>query len=200
MTELKNAVLIDLILHKLQAIDPYVLLAGGAVRDSYLDIEPNDYDVFLYVPENQPMWSIYKRFEALGMKIVLIGFDGDEISQDYKINPMIRYVFQLIDPELSIKVQIIVLNQPTFKIVDTFPLSICKAWYTPSRGIRLENDFKLTIVTRQIFQTNQLYADGHKYLRKIVDRFKPLGYTFCTNKQSVVDHYINLQINERGYK
>lgn len=42
----------DIVLSKLELLDRYCIIAGGAPRDWYLGMEATDIDVYLYYPVN----------------------------------------------------------------------------------------------------------------------------------------------------
>lgn len=165
--------LADMLINKLRAFDPYVLLAGGAPRDWYFGNEASDLDIYVYQQGDYcTSRSIERRLNSLGFTYNFLAFN--EFQENYEKNENIRYVIDIHGFDTT--VQLIILKTPTWGIVDTFPLSICKIWYSPERGIVPTTDFKLSVKTKGIFKTNSLYSDGDKYVDKIRNKFKDYRY------------------------
>ena len=175
----------DFVLEKLFTIDPFSIVAGGAPRDWYFYKEAADIDVFFYVSRNTQLYVIQAMLEAAGF-IIKERKDGHSLPEIYKMNPKLRSVFNL---EIEgVPVQLMLMTEPTHSVIDTFPLSICKAWY--KRGaIRTERDFVRTLKHKVIFKTNDLYANGHVYLKKILDKFPE--YKYCESVVKFAEHIID---------
>lgn len=72
------------------------------------------------------------------------------------------------------------VNQPTFtSVVDTFPISISKAWYKKGQ-IKTTGDFEYSARHRVIWKTVESYKDDSKYITKIRNKFSDYEY-FSTN-------------------
>lgn len=91
-----------------------VILAGGAVRDWYLDKPIRDYDFFI---KGDPEKCGYTK-EKLG--------DDEEY---YENNSHILSVYNI--PFAGRKVQFIFVDCPPREIIDTFDYNICKCYYSP---------------------------------------------------------------------
>ena len=140
MTIERQKELADNLIYKLRAIDPTCIVAGGAPRDWYFGNTATDIDIYVHCNGSPKHQSA--RLKALGFDCKRLGKDTDESNIIYLQNPNIMGVFDITG--LEFKVQVIFLSISTFKLLDTFSLSICKSWYTPERGIGLDTDFKLT--------------------------------------------------------
>lgn len=174
----------DEVINKLRAVDPFCIVAGGAPRDWYFGNIANDIDVYIW-QQHDTKHSKIKQLKYAGFDCSPVGYEDNR--EMYEKNAMIEAVFNTSGYEFP--VQIISLSCKTFKVVDTFPFSICQAWYTPERGIQLERNFKLTEKTGYIFRTNPVYADGDKYIKKIEERFKG-KFKFVRSKEEAMQRYI----------
>jgi hypothetical protein len=179
--------LADMLINKLRAFDPYALLAGGAPRDWYFGNEASDLDIYVYQQGYySTLGSIECRLNSLGFTYSFLEFK--EYQESYEKNENIRCVINI--EGFDTPVQLVILRTTTWNVVDTFPLSICKIWYTPERGIVPTTDFKLSVKTKGIFKTNTLYSDGDKYVDKIRNKFKDYRYV-GTDKEVLVLKLIN---------
>ena len=162
----------DEVLKRLAVFDPYAIVAGGAPRDWYLGMKANDIDVFINFN------SIYTQTTLRGI-LRSLGFDAKPLefnakAKDYKLNPHLKWVFDVKGFEYP--VQLIFVNNNTFKTIDTFPLDICKIWYKTERGIVPTKAFKEAVETRTITKCNPIYADEQHYIKKIRERFRDYRY------------------------
>lgn len=169
----EQKVVSDKILEKMFSIDPFSIVAGGAPRDWHFGNIAADIDLFFYVQPNTQIGIIQDMLRSVGVVVESI-LTGQHIPEHYKMNPMIRCVFNTtID---GVDVQMILMKESTFKsVVDKFPLSICKAWYK-NKKIYLEKDFIRSVKHNSIVKTNKLYANSHVYLNKILSKFPQFSY------------------------
>lgn len=184
--------LADKMITKLRAFDPYCILAGGAPRDWYFNEIATDLDFYVYQQcEGATLTSVGKRLRSLGFEYSLCGANDIDF-QMYEKNKDIKAVFNILNVEFPI--QIIVLKTPTFKIVDNFPMSICKAWYLPERGVVTTGDFNISVKTGTIFITNKIYSNTDKYVNKIISKFKD-KFDFAPSKEVAISRYFNGDLN-----
>lgn len=176
--------LADEVIHKLRAVDPSCIVAGGAPRDWHFGNIANDIDIYIWQP-HKTRGAKENQLNAAGFNVSTVSFDINH--EMYKKNSMIDYVFNA--EGYDEKVQIISLNESTYKVVNSFPFSICQAWYIPERGIQLEKNFRITEKTGYIFKTNPVYADGDNYIQKITERFKD-KFKFARTKEEAMQRYI----------
>lgn len=174
----------DEVINKLRAVDPYCILAGGAPRDWHFGNTANDLDFYIWQQHSTQRAKI-AQLKYAGFVVSPVGYSDNR--EMYEKNKVIEGVFDVKGFDMDI--QIISLNTPTYSVVDTFPFSICQAWYTPERDIQLERNFKITEKTGYIFKTNPLYADADKYIQKITTRFKD-KFKFCDTKEQALEKYI----------
>lgn len=174
----------DEVINKLRAVDPFCIVAGGAPRDWYFGNCANDIDVYIW-QQHSTQCSKIRQLKYAGFDCSPVGYEGNR--ELYEKNSMIEGVFSVSSHEFP--VQIISLNKATYGVVDTFPFSICQAWYTPEQGIQLEKNFRITEKTGYIFRTNPVYADGDKYIQKITERFKD-KFKFARTKEEAMQRFI----------
>lgn len=163
----------DEVLDKLFLIDPYCIVAGGAVRDWYFNKSASDIDVFFHVREGITFSVIERMIKKAGLNVVRIRTDVS-IPEWYKKNQAIKAV---MDMEIDgVMVQLVLLRTPTWKsAVPHFPLSICKAWY--KNGVsHYEEEFKISVMYDTIFLTSELYNNGDAYIKKIKGKFPDMKF------------------------
>ena len=166
----------DKVLDKLFIVDPYAIVAGGAARDWYFGKEAKDIDVFFYINNKYTIDTRDNLIECLGFELQKVGDTAELEALGYRTNPNINSVYNMLGFETP--VQLILMNMPTRNcVIDRFPLSLCKAWYKNStKGVVLHKDFRDSVKHKALFKTNDLYANGDKYLLKIRDRFPEYKY------------------------
>lgn len=172
----------DIVLSKLELLDKGCIVAGGAPRDWYLGNEATDIDVYLH---DSRSGYIYHD-QRIGLLNVL-GFEIDSKHEDwtvpelYKSNHYVSHLYNVT--YLGEKVQIIFVSQPTFiSVIDTFPISISKAWYKGGE-VCITDDFDLSIKHKILYKTVDSYEEDNKYLLKIREKFS--DYTYVTKEQVV---------------
>lgn len=175
----------DKIIIRLRAVDPYCILAGGAPRDWHFGNPANDLDIYIWQQHNAQNACICQ-LKSAGFEVSPVGSEDNRCM--YEANSAINAVYNV--KGFDMQVQIISLNTSTFNVVDTFPFSICKAWYTPEQGVKLEKDFKITLKTGYIYGTNKLYSDADSYVKKIKERFKD-KFKLAKDKQEAMERFID---------
>lgn len=180
------------ILKKLKMIDPCAILAGGAPRDWYFGNEANDLDFYFVSSAVSTGAVIAQLNEAFDVKVRQLCEAGTgEHSQMYKTMAFLRAIYETeVD---GVKVQFIQLKSPgdTFKVVDSMSCSICKAWYTESRGVVLEQDFKLTVSSGVMF-----LSDGYKWDDRHPSKMKDRFYGVNKFKLGTKDQAMNILVNK----
>lgn len=160
------------ILRKVKAMDPNALLAGGAPRDWWFKRTATDLDILVFLNPKLTLTQMRTQLDCAGFQVKEI-LMGDAIPQDYKLNPNIRCVINLNDVKMP--VQLVVYRESTYQAVEKFPLSICQAWWNGTWvvGTRL---FQKTAELGVIIKTGEAYADGHKYIQKVLAKFPDMKY------------------------
>lgn len=169
----------DWILTKIEKIDPFAIIAGGAPRDWEHGIVARDVDIFLNVPNS---WTIdvMARQSNNVCDIRPSAFKGEERMQWYEKNPDIRAVFDW--HHLGVDFQFIIVNKPVFDYHQNFPLSICQIMRKNFKNY-VTTDFNASKNTKQIYITNKLYNNADAYVTKVLSKYKDMGYTFVGSKE-----------------
>lgn len=184
--------LVDKLLRQLSVISPYVMLAGGAPRDWYLEKEAQDLDIYLY-----SCAITVKSFQKQLKDATGVDFKHNwELQENdrslYTSMPQLRRVFEAeVEGE---KVQIMQLNNPLdeFKVVNHMSTSICKIWYINGE-LEAHQDFKLSIASGSMF-LNEGYTWSDPHPKKMMERFK--GKFNPTTKEQAQNVLINRALRE----
>lgn len=169
----------DWILTKIEKIDPFAIIAGGAPRDWEHGTVARDVDIFLNVPNSWTIGVIARQFNKV-CDIRPSAFKGEERMQWYEKNPDIRAVFDW--NYLGVDFQFVIVRKPVFDYHDNFPLSICQAMRKNFKNY-MTTDFNASKNTKQIYITNKLYNNADAYVTKVLSKYKDMGYTFVGSKE-----------------
>jgi len=182
----------DYVLSRLELIDPYCILAGGAPRDWYFNEVANDLDFYMYV-RPCTLDKLLKMLQQVLPECIIEPTDKRTHDVDlYKTMDSLRKV---LNTEVGdCKVQIMILTEPdsTFKCLDEFSVSICKIWYKNGQ-IKRSKDFKITEVYNSMF-LSEGYKWTDKHPNKIKERFK--GHFNTSTKELIVKRIINDKLEE----
>lgn len=180
MTIDKQKLIADTIMSKLEVIDPYCILAGGAPRDWYFGETANDLDFYYYSNAMTISRSKKQLERALGSEVEVVfepqerrGSNKDGVLDLYKTMKDLRRIFEAnID---GVKVQFMQLVSPnsSFNVLGQMSVSICKVWYKGGKS-RYHQDFKLSVASKSMFLSDGYsWTDPHP--SKIKERFKSLA-------------------------
>lgn len=171
----------DRVLSKLELLDRYCIVAGGAPRDWSLGNEATDIDVYLHYPIPTTAQQRISLLNHLGF-LIESKHENWQLPEIYEAN---HHILHLYNCEFSgEKIQIIFVDQPTFtSVVDTFPISISKVWY--KRGeIGVTEDFENSVRHKVLYKTVDSYKEDNKYLLKIKNKFS--NYRYITKQELVL--------------
>ena len=163
----------NIVLSKLELLDRNCIIAGGAPRDWYLGNLATDIDVYLHYP----IWTTVRQrvglLNELGLT-VQSKHENWEVNEIYQTN---HHIKQLYNCELlGEKIQVMFVDEPTFtSVVDTFPISISKAWYKKGT-IGTTQDFKDSVKYKILWKTVDNYKEDDKYITKIKAKFSDYLY------------------------
>ena len=165
--------IVDEILERLELVDPYAAVAGGAPRDWYFGNLARDIDMYFYCNPATCNATVKQLSKVLKMDIEAfsLGFDGGDEDRDSPYATM-NCIRRIINFEYKgVKFQLMQLLKPkdNFKVVDQMSASICKVWYKGGK-IHLTQDFKLTIASGLIF-LNESYNWSDPHPKKIQGYF-----------------------------
>jgi hypothetical protein len=169
----------DWILTKIEKIDPFAIIAGGAPRDWEHGMMARDVDIFLNVPNSWTISVIARQLNNV-CDIRPSAFKGEERMQWYEKNPDIRAVFDW--QHLGVDFQFIIVNKPVFDYHQNFPLSICQIMRKNFKNY-VTTDFNASKNTKEIYITNKLYNNADAYVTKVLSKYKDMGYTFVGSKE-----------------
>ena len=136
------------VLHKLEAIDPLCILAGGAPRNWFFGKPANDLDFYIHIPDGETMNNTDLRFKRVGLEVNHVDYKSDK-WKDYGV---MEYLFRIYEGEYKgCKVQIMVMTEPTtHSVVDHFGVSICKFWWK-GYDVNPTNEALISIITKTLF-------------------------------------------------
>lgn len=155
------------------SLDPYAIVAGGAPRDWYLGTEASDIDIFLYP---HPRWGtgLFEKLlkKHIGSSVQAVGPRDDDLQ--YKMNPHLKTVYNAtIEGE---SVQFMRMTEPTQRsVIPHFPLSLSKVWFKGGK-IHPYPIFTKSVQEKIIVKTHEGYADIHRYIEKIQNKFPDYRY------------------------
>lgn len=162
----------DKVLYAIEGFDPNCIVAGGAPRDWTLGNPASDIDLFFFYRENSTAWEVRKLLErALGQEVRRLG--SEEMTENYTTNPNLKSVWQVVID--GVTVQLIEMSIPTWDVVDSFPLTICKVWYKNGK-ITPTKEFEKSVDGSYIIKTDKMYANESRYLQKILAKFPDFKY------------------------
>lgn len=120
----------DVLLYKLEAVDPYCILAGGAPRDWYFGNTANDFDIY-FVSNGATLGAVAKQLDRAleSTEALPVKARCGHVSEMYKHMDSLKRIWNT--EVLGVPVQLIELNETgdQFRIVDKMDCSICKVWY-----------------------------------------------------------------------
>lgn len=167
----QQKIIADEIYAKLQVIDPYCILAGGAPRDWYFGNPANDLDFYFY-SNGSTIGAVRKQLEAqFGTVQLLMDRERCASSPLYKTMEDLVRIWEM--EYQGQKVQMIQLGNPrsTFKVVDKMDVSVCQVWYIGGE-VKLSENFKLTLASNIMFPTTEGYSWSDPHAQKMITRFK----------------------------
>jgi len=162
------------VLKKLELLDRYCIVAGGAPRDWYLGNIAKDIDVYLHYPLLIKSQQREDLLNELGLNVQSKCENWEQVAEIYQTN---RFITQLYNSDIQgEKVQIMFVSKPTFiSVVDTFPISISKVWYKKEE-IGLTPEFETSVKHKILWKTVDSYLEDDKYLTKIKEKFSDYIY------------------------
>lgn len=161
------------VLSKLQLVDMFAILAGGACRDWYLGKEASDLDFYVHYSTKYPQWALCEHFsKLLECKIEVVGKKGEKINPEsavvYTRDPNIEIVLGGVKD--GINVQIIITSSPYFN-VSNFCFDICQAYTTDVDNIKTTPKFDEAVKHKVIRITGEFYSQKDAYVKKIKSKF-----------------------------
>ena len=181
------------VLKKLQTLDLYAVLAGGACRDWVLDKEATDLDFYLYYNPKYPSSSLKEVLVRLFGDIDVTEverkpndwydnleeddrkrFDKEVLSNHsfrYTSDMSISNVFEFtID---GVKCQVIFKNDLVYpeNLISGFCFDICQAYSLNIDEIKTTPEFDKAVKHKIIQITGEFYSQKDAYIKKIKSKF-----------------------------
>lgn len=143
----------DELLSKLEAIDPHVILAGGAPRNWYFGKPANDLDFYLHT-KPETMGAVDVRFKSLGLKMTPMFKDDAECQYN-----CMKHLLRIYEGEYKgMAFQVMFMTEPTFtSVIQHFGTSVCKAFYKVGH-IHPTLEFLLSHYTKTTFKKGDYTA------------------------------------------
>ena len=181
------------VLKKLQTLDLYAVLAGGACRDWMLDKEATDLDFYLYYNPKYPASSLKEVLVSLFGDIDVTEVERkpndwyDNLEEDdrkrfdnkilsnhgfrYTSDKSISNVFEFtID---GVKCQAIFKNDLVYaeNLISSFCFNICQAYSLNIDEIKTTPKFDKAVKHKAIEITGEFYSQKDAYIKKIKNKF-----------------------------
>lgn len=154
------------LLHKLEALDPACILAGGAPRDWFTQKTCNDLDFYVHFP-NSVNWMTALRFKRIGLDVKKLKRQG-KLPVEYACMEHLKNIYE--GEHKGMKYQVMVMNTPTFKsVIPMMGVSICKAWWKGEK-VQTTLDFLLSLELKVLYKKDN-YTAKELHVTKMQDRF-----------------------------
>jgi hypothetical protein len=162
----------DKILSILEGLDPTCIVAGGAPRDWLHGKDAKDIDIFMHMREDLSQSRIINMIERLGLFVRPVPLGKvDEIN--YRTNPDIRIVIDVQYEDVPI--QIIIVNKPTYSVVNSFAFNICKVWYK-NKEIHTTPEYRYATANKVLIRTGDIFRSSEAYTSRIRAKFPNYAY------------------------
>ena len=168
----KQQLIANILLTKLEAIDPFCILAGGAPRDWYFGREATDLDFYMYIG-SMSLSELHRRLYDLGLIDNSQAHSADFIDDDdYIKSDRLKWILTFYYD--SQKVQVMVMRKPVIEsVLSHFSLSICRIWYK-NQTTYFTPEFLKTVEEKTIRQVQEAFGVG--YIDKIRAKFPDYGF------------------------
>jgi hypothetical protein len=167
------------LLDKLEVVDPYVILAGGAPRDWYLGEKANDLDFYVHV-KDEPAWASKYRLSKLGLTCTQMNKTISERVPLYESMEHLRFIYE--GDYKGMKYQVMFMSEHTFSsVVPKFGASVCEA-YWKGGDIIVTNSFLLSHYTKTLFKKDN-YTAKESHISKMLKKYPDYTVVDETEKQ-----------------
>lgn len=166
----------DGLLAKLEVVDPYVILAGGAPRDWHMGKEANDLDFYIYSHAMTVATFTQQIFCATGLSVVPT---YEKNGHNRSVYATMRDLRGIYEAQGDMPINIILMDKPgaLFTVVDQMSCSICKYYYKKGKVVQ-SRQAKATEITKCIGITEG-YTMEDPHIKKMKERFSGEGYYFA---------------------
>lgn len=158
------------VLAKIREVFPTAVVMGGAPRDWYMLKPCSDIDVYF-----TSKWKL-----DAGTHLRNLGFDVTQVNKSdiYTGNKFIKTVWQCQYNQEQI--QFVEVTCSEVAVMQEFPFGICKISYAEKEGVVPTLNFLNCLDNKLLVVSSELYADGHKYVQKIKQKFPDWKYYAST--------------------
>lgn len=171
------------LLSEFQKIDPFAMIAGGAVRDWDNGVAAQDLDIYVRLPNHNTMTLV----ENLGKKLGIQSFQpltrADECA-NYATLPNLQWVFE--GTYSGIRVNVMVMEKGVREeIVKDFDVAICRCWWDGERSHFFpEYDVAME---KKICLVHPNYTGEERHIRKMKRRFPEMRFVKEISVEPVMD-------------
>lgn len=182
----KQKTVANIVLDRLEIIDPTCILAGGAPRDWWLGRSANDLDFYVYSRGSAEDYK--KQLMGVGLHGEILQPQGINARADreakYGAMAGLESVHEMIYQ--GEKIQIMRMREPTFRgVVDQFGCSLSKVWYKHGQ-LRPTSEADNTR-RFEVGYFPQSYPLTQRYVQKMIERFPEYNWIFG---KEAWQHYI----------
>lgn len=181
------------VLHKLEAVDPACILAGGAPRSWFLGKVANDLDFYVWLYETEAHTAL--RFKRLGLDVKLVDFASDA----WKDYGLMKYLFRIYEGEYrGEKIQVMCMKVNTFNsVVNHFGVSVCKFWWKGSK-VMPTNEALVSLINKTLYIADD-YTAKESHVKKMVgyfpefkiDKLSEVGNAYEGLISTTMEEYLN---------
>lgn len=154
------------LLSKLQMIDPFAMVAGGAPRDWELKKYANDLDIYLRMPNHNTLTLVENVLRVFGVYKLRLLTKNE--NANYEKLPDLKWVFEGYYCNQRINIMVITKGIRE-EIVSNFDVSLCECWFDGNE-IKSTNKYKLTKETKICF-VHKNYTGKELHITKMMNRF-----------------------------
>ena len=154
------------VLHKLEAVDPFCILAGGACRNWFLGKQAKDLDFYIHLGE-ETLAATYRRFKRIGLEVKHVDFNS-ELWKNYGI---MAHLFRIFEVKYKgIDVQIMCMKESTFtSVIPCFGVSVCMFWWKGGKVI--PTDQALVSLLNKTLYIKEDYSAKELHVAKMIKYF-----------------------------
>ncbi|QHR73752.1 nucleotidyltransferase [Escherichia phage alia] len=155
------------VLRMCQLVDPFAIVAGGAVRDWRLEKPAQDIDIYLRMPNHNTL-VLVEKFLMLGVGARNVKQLTKQTEHTYAELPHLKWVFEAYYKDLKFNFMIMEEGVRS-EIVWNFDVAICLCYWDGQNYV-YHPDFDFALKTN-ICTINHRYTGKEAHVRKMAERF-----------------------------
>lgn len=154
------------LLGKFKIVDPFAMLAGGAVRDWRMNIEAKDLDIYLRLPNHNT--EILREYLLDSVGIKSLSKMEKSTGNNYAKLPNLEYVYAGTYQDMP--VNIMVMAKGVYEeVTKDFDIALCQCYYD-GQNYHYSVDFETAITTGFVL-VHSKYNGKEPHMKKMMDRF-----------------------------